>query len=134
MDIKFERGPEIGRETRTLPADHYRLIRLLFSHNKNEPLFIPIRSMQYLGVIDREEVIFVDGQGPRIIEVSWRDFLSGERNDLRTPVTYTCIYHDAKGHHTMPRLQHEFFQALKLMEQRQPKSDGATVTPLDRGE
>ena len=133
MDISFERGPEIGREARTLPADHYRLIRLLFSRNQSDTLFVPIRSMQYLGIIDREEIAFVDGQGPRLIELCWRDFRSGEREDLRTPVTYTCIYYDAKGREIMHRLQNEFFKALELMEQRQPKKPGGgTVTPLDR--
>ena len=104
MDINFERGPEIDRELRTLPADHYRLIRLLFKREHNDSLFVPIRAMQYLGIIDREEVVFVDGQGPRIIQVSWRDFQARERDDLRAPVTYTCIYYDTKSREIMARL------------------------------
>ena len=134
MDINFERGAEIGRESRSLPANHYRLIRLLFSRNQNDTLFVPIRSMQYLGVIDREEVLFVDGQGPRMIELCWRDFQSGEREDLRKPVTYSCVYYHAKSREIMFRLQSEFFKALELIEQRQPKSGVATVTPLEHGE
>jgi len=133
MDIHFGRGPEIGRESRTLPAGHYRLIHLLFSRKQDDSLFVPIRTMQYLGIIDREEVAFVDGQGPRMIEISWRDFQSGERKDLRAPVTYTCVYYDEKGREIMARLQNEFFKALELIENRQPKPDeGATVTPLER--
>ena len=133
MDINFERGPEIERELRTLPADHYRLIRLLFKHAHSDSLFVPIRSMQYLGIIDREEVVFVDGQGPRIIQVSWRDFQASERADLRAPVAYTCVYYDTKNREIMARLQSEFFKALELIEGRQPKSGGAgTVTPLQR--
>ena len=131
MDLSFERGDEIGRETRQLPAEHYKKILLLFSRSKSEYLFIPIRSMQYLAVIDREEIIFVDGQGPRLIEVAWRDFHSGEREDLRAPVTYTCIYYEEKGREAMRRLQGEYFKALELLEERQPGTDGATVTHLD---
>ena len=88
--------------------------------------------MQYLGIIDREEVAFVDGHGPRVIEISWRDFGSSDRDDLRAPVTYTCVYYDEKGREIMSRLQSEFFKALELMQDRQPKSDGATITPLQR--
>ena len=131
MDISFERGAETGRESRSLPADHYRLIRLLFSRNKYDTLFVPIRSMQYLGIIDQEEVAFVDGQGPRLIEIAWHDFQSGERDDLRTPVAYTCIYYHKRGQEIMHRLQREFCKALQLLEQRQPKSGGATVIPLE---
>ena len=132
MDISFIRGPEIGREQHSLPADHYRLIRLLFNRNQNETLFVPIRTIQYLGIIDRAEVVFVDGQGPRLIELAWCEFQSSGRNDLRMPVTYTRVFYHTKGLELMPRLQQEFFNALKLLEQRQPKHVGGTVTELKR--
>ena len=132
MDIRFERGPELRRELRTLPADHYRLIRLLLSREQNGTLFVPIRSMQYLGIIDLEEVAFVDGQGPRMIELSWRDFRPGERKNLDAPVTYTCVHYNANSSDIMSRLQSEFLKALALMAQRQQKTASATVTPLKR--
>ncbi|MCP5416062.1 MAG: hypothetical protein H6965_03105 [Chromatiaceae bacterium] len=130
MDISFKRGPEISRETRALPADHYRLIRLLFHRNKRDSLFVPIRSMQYLGIIDREEVVFVDGLGIRVIELAWRDFKPGERDDLQVPVSYTCIHYRSGRREILPRLQSEFFKALKLLEQRQPSTGGGSVTHL----
>jgi hypothetical protein len=132
MELKFERGEEMRREIRQLPAEHYNKIRLLFSRVGSEALFVPIRSMQYLAIVDREEIVFVDGQGPRRIEVAWRDFQSGEREDLREPVAYTCIYYDEKGRENMNRLQSEFLKALDLMQDRQPKAEGATITPLER--
>jgi hypothetical protein len=88
--------------------------------------------MQYLAAIDSEEIVFVDGQGPRVIEISWRDFHAAERKDLRAPVAFTCIYYDKKGSEIMNRLQSEFLKALQLMEERQPKTDGATVTPIGK--
>lgn len=133
MEIRFERGPEIEREQRTLPAAHYRLIRLLFSRGQSGNLFVPIRSMQYLGVLDREEIVFVDGQGARVIELAWRDFQAGERTDLQAPVSYTCVYYLSKGRAIMPRLQREFCKALELMESRLPKQPSETVTPIKRG-
>jgi len=132
MDMSFERGSEIGRELRTLPAEHYRIIHLLFTRKSGDSLFVPIRTMQYLGIIDRDEIVFVDGLGPRQIELSWRDFQSGERVDLRAPVTYTCVYYDKKGREIRDRLQSEFFKALELMEDRQHKLSDATITPFER--
>ena len=116
MNISFERDSEIGRELRTLPAEHYRKIHLLFTCKKGDSLFVPIRSMQYLGIIDRDEIVFIDGQGPRVIELSWCDFQSTEREDLRAPVTYTCIYYAEKGREIMIRLQSEFLKALELIQ------------------
>ena len=46
--------------------------------------------MQYLAAIDSEEIVFVDGQGPRAIEIAWRDFHTVEREGLRAPVAFTC--------------------------------------------
>jgi len=133
MQLSFERGREIHRERRTLPAEHYRKILLLLSRSRSDNnLFVPIRSMQYLAVVDREEIVFVDGQGPRFIELAWCDFHPGERADLREPVSYTCVYYDEKGRAAMARLQGEFFKALEILENRQPRPDGASVTPLER--
>jgi hypothetical protein len=133
MELSFERGSEIGRENRRLPAEYYRKILLLFSRSHKKSLFVPIRSMQYLAIVDPEEVVFVDGQGPRIIELAWRDFHPGERDDLRAPVTYSCIYYEQKGMKIMGRLQGEFLKALDQLEHRQPRTDAAaTVTRLGR--
>lgn len=131
MELSFERGKEIDREVRQLPAGYYRKILLLFSRSRSKTLFVPIRAMQYLAIVDQEEIVFVDGQGPRIIELAWRDFHPGEREDLRAPVSYTCIYYEEKGLRNMARLQGEFLKALDQLEHRQPRSEGAaTVTRL----
>jgi len=130
MNLSFERGDELEREIRQLPAEHYNKIRLLFARSHSENLFIPIRNMQYLAIIDRDEIVFVDGQGPRLIELAWRDFHPGERDDLRTPVAYTCIYYEEKGRAAMARLQGEFLKALELMEGRQHQPSGASITPF----
>lgn len=132
MELSFSRADEIGREQRTVPAELYNKICLLFSRVGGENLFVPIRSMQYLAVVDKEEIVFVDGQGPRAIEISWQDFRSCDRDNLRDPVSFTCVYYDEKGHEIMGRLQSEFLKALKIMEERQPKFEGASVTTLER--
>jgi hypothetical protein len=132
MHLSFERGQEIGREGRQLPAEHYNKIRLLYARAGGKPLFVPLRDMQYLAIVDSEEIVFVDGQGPRVIELAWRDFHPGEREDLRAPVSYTCIYYEEKAHAAMARLQSEFLKALELLEGRQIRPGGASVTRLDK--
>ena len=132
MDLNFERGDEAGREMRQLPAEHYKKILILFSRSESESLFIPIRSMQYLAIIDQEEIVFVDGLRPRKIDLAWRDFHPGEHDCLDSPVTYTCIYYTEQGQQARVRLQGEFLAALEQMKKRQPKSADATVTQFPR--
>lgn len=132
MDVTLTRGDELQREERQLPAELYKKILLLFSRLQKGSLFVPIRSMQYLAVIDAEEIVFVDGQGPRSIELAWQHFRPQEREDLRAPVSYECVYYEPKGLQTMQRLQSEFSQALAVVEKRLPRSQGGTVTRIGR--
>jgi len=68
----FERGEELGSEPRKLPAETYNTMRLLLDYSDSSCVFVPIRSMQYMAVIDREEIIFVDAIfARRSIEFSW---------------------------------------------------------------
>ena len=131
MKLSFECGDEISRDVRQLPADYYKKILLLFSHSKSENLFIPIRNMQYLAVIANDEIVFIDGQGARRIELAWRNFRH-ETEVLDDPVSYDCIIFEEKGANVLARLQGEFLKALALVEARQPRTSSATVTPLDR--
>jgi len=132
MEVSLTRGNELRREVRQLPAELYNKIMLLFSRLQKGSLFVPIRSIQYLAVIDADEIVFVDGQGPRVIELAWQRFRPQEREDLRAPVSYECVYYDHKGMQIMQRLQGEFFKALAVIEERLPKSRGATVSSIGR--
>jgi hypothetical protein len=131
MKLSFECGDEISRDVRQMPASYYKKILLLFSRSQSDNLFIPIRSMQYLAVITDGEIVFVDGQGPRRIELAWRNFRH-ETEVLDDPVSYDCVIFEEKGASVLPRLQGEFLKALELAEAREPKPDSATVTPLGR--
>lgn len=132
MELKFNRGQELGREHRSLPAGLYNRLHLLLARSDSGTLFVPIRSMQYLAAVDQEEVVFVDGLGPRDIGISWRDFEIAERQDLSAPVGFVCIYYDPNGREIMNQLQGEFLKALEQMQKRQPKSGDASIIPIDR--
>lgn len=132
MQVEFERGKPLKQEDLLLPADVYRTMRLRLSHHKDPHLFVPIRSIQYLAVIDNNEIVFVDGRRPRFIELAWQQFKPNAREDLRSPVPYTCVYYDPQGFETMQRLQNDFFQAVELLGSRETKPfSQRTVLPFN---
>ncbi len=132
MQLNFVRGEEIGRDQSRLPVAHYRKLLSLYSREKGPALFIPVRSMQYLGIFDRTEIVFVDGQCPRVIELAWRDFHQDEKGGLSAPVQYTCIYYTPAGKEIFGRLQGEFTKAVDWLAARQPDTPGqGTVVRID---
>lgn len=114
----FYRPQPLGAQMRTLPAAHYNALRLLLDFSSRPCVFVPIRTMQYMAVIDREEVIFVDSQVKADIEFAWRYFRPQARNSLSEPVPYTFEYYEAKALETMKRAQGEFFKAVQLLAAR----------------
>jgi hypothetical protein len=129
----FYRPDEFSREAHTLPAGLYNRARLLVMRSESGHVFVPIRSMQYLAVLDMEEFIFVDGAGSRIIELSWQRFRPGSRNTLDDPVPYEIVYYSQGAIQTMKRLQSDFSKALDALTSKQePLQQQAKVIPLKR--
>jgi hypothetical protein len=125
----FYRREETGREPRTLPADTYNLAHLLLAQAREGCVFVPIRSMQYLAVIDRDEFIFVDREQRRWVEIAWQHFRPGDRQALDEPVAYESVYYSDKARETMKRLQGEFLKALQGLRGRTPPHGSARVIP-----
>lgn len=123
----FFRPAEVAREQVTLPAPSYNRCRLLLSRCPTQTVFVPIRSMQHLAVIDPEEIIFVDnqgyahheGQGGRLIVIAWETGSPADRESLNKPVPIEIVYYEENGHDTQRRLMSEFPPALELFEERQ---------------
>jgi hypothetical protein len=117
----------IRRESTQIPAALYNRCRLLLSRCAEPHVFVPIRSMQYLGVIDAEEVIFVDSQayavrggvGGRMIMLSWRFIAAGSRDSLHEPVPIEVLCHHPRAMELRTRLRGEFDKALALLEGKQ---------------
>jgi len=139
----FFRPDEIDKETWTMPAELYNPSHHLLNHAKGECVFVPIRSMQYLGVIDREEIIFIDGaggymyqneEGGRIIQLAWQNFHPQVRESITSPVPCHIVYYSPGAKEIMKRLIREFEQALRQLEQRQqmPPHQSARILPLRR--
>lgn len=114
----FVRGEALGSESHTLPATIYNEMILLFHRSGGSCLFVPIRSMQYMAVIDNEEVIFVDSQRRKLVEFSWQKFSPQTRTSLEDPVSYEFVYYDMKAIETMKRAQMEFSKFIHQMSER----------------
>lgn len=132
----FYRGDELGSETRSLPAETYNTMRLLLDYSESNCVFVPVRSMQYMAVIDKEEVIFVDGlKAKKVIELTWRSFKPQERENLIDPVSYSFTHYDEIAIETMKRLQWEFDKALHIQYDRLKEKllvKEADVIPLNQ--
>jgi hypothetical protein len=132
VEETFYRTREIGREARTLPAATYNLAHTLLSRARNGCLFVPIRAMQFLAVLDPEEIIFVDREGRRVIEIAWQKFRPQDRAALTDPVAYEAVYYSPQASGLMARLHGEFTKALHLMGSRTAADNTASVIKLDR--
>jgi hypothetical protein len=130
VEETFYRRDEVAREPRTLPAATYNLAHVLLAHAATGCLFVPIRSMQYLAVLDNEEFIFVDREGGHMIEIAWQHFRPGERSALDSPVAYEAAYYSAVASQIMPRLQGEFHKALVQLQGRAPAAAPARIFKL----
>ncbi|GAA0410285.1 hypothetical protein GCM10009133_18550 [Cocleimonas flava] len=134
----FYRGKKLGHEDRMLPAVSYNAMRTLLAYSdldnsESSGIFLPIRSMQYMAVIDQQEIIFVDGLcAKKSIELAWRKFHPQQRENLIDPVPYRMSYYDEKALETMKRIQWEFNKALQVelekMKDQYPKSKADVIT------
>lgn len=127
VEETFFRRSEASREARTLPASTYNLAHVLLHRAPRGCLFVPIRSMQFLAVLDHEEFIFVDREGGRFIDISWRGFQPQARANLADPVPYEAVYYSGPARSLMLRLQGEFLRALRGLEGRQLPDGAARV-------
>ena len=115
MEITLYRNHPIQREPRTLPAATYNLAHTLISHSPHGAVFVPIRSMQYLAILDQDEFVFVDSQHKDQVEIAWQHFQPQVRATLDDPVPYETLVYHPDGLNNISRLLGEFHKALQLL-------------------
>lgn len=130
MELKLYREDPILRETRHLPAGTYNLARLLLAHAGAPHVFVPIRSMQYLAIIDEEEIVFVDRERPSLVQLSWQAFRRRERNALDERVEFEAAFHTRESLGLMTRLMSEFPRAMQAMADKDRITAPAAVLPF----
>jgi len=117
---------EVERKSWSVPAGIYNLYRSLLGRSETGHVFVPIRSMQYLAVMDKNEIIFVDSQsyavskdeGGRLILVAWQFPRLHDRAALTEPMPCDVVFYERRNNDIQLRLIAEFRQALELMDQR----------------
>lgn len=115
MEITCFRNPEVSREPGQLAAATYNLAHTLLSRSTTGNLFIPIRAMQYLAILDEEELVFLDGEHKCWIDVAWRHFRPQARDSLADPVAYEAVYYHDDAKNIALRLQAELPRALQVL-------------------
>jgi len=115
MEITCYRDPEINRESRHLPATTYNLAVTLLARCPTRHLFVPIRNMQYMAILDSEEFVFIDGERKCWIDISWQNFKPQARDALDQPVAYEAVAYRDDMAEVMSRLQREFPVALQTL-------------------
>ena len=130
MELTLYREDPILRETRHLPADVYNLAHLLLAHSDRPCVFVPIRSMQYLAVIDQEEIVFVDRELPSQVQIAWQAFHRQERNALDERIEFETAYYTQESLQLMARLMSEFPRAMQIMAGRDRVEEPAAVLPF----
>ena len=134
VEETFYRPAELFREARTLPAEIYNLAHRLLKRAATGCLFVPLRGLQFLAVLDADEIIFVDREGRRLIELAWQRFVPQMRQSLEDPVPYEVVYYSPAAIEIMRRVQGEFHKALRELEQKTTLARAARVIKLAREE
>lgn len=131
MEEHFYREQEIARFPAFLPAATYNLAHTLLAR-AGKCLFVPIRAMQYMAVLDAEEFIFIDSQNKAWVELAWQHFRPQARSALDERVPFDIVHYLPQAADTMKRLPGEFHRALlRISECDAPRQD-AGVLPLVR--
>jgi len=132
MVITCYRDEEISRESRQLPANIYNLAITQLMRCEGQPLFVPIRSMQYMAIIDTEEFVFIDGERKCWVDIAWQNFKRHDREALDQPVAYDMVFYRENLAEIMTRLQSEFPLALQALADKTPIKSKAHIIPFRR--
>ena len=117
---------QFSEKASTLRAEIYNLAQTLLKRTPSRHVFVPIRSMQYLAIIDGPDIWFVDSQayavngneGGRMITVSWHIEPTDDRDSLVQHLPLRIVFYDMDMSEIQLRLSGEFLQAMQQMDQR----------------
>lgn len=127
MELTLFREAPILREARHLPAATYNLAHLLLARSGASCAFVPIRAMQFLAIIDQEEIVFVDRELPGHVQLAWQHFRPQARQSLDERVGFEVAFYTQASIALLPRLLAEFPKAMQLMAGREKKPGEAAV-------
>ena len=132
MELTLYRERPVAIVVRTLPAGVYNMARALVARSPQGCVFVPIRSLQYLAVLDDEEFVFVDSRYPSAVAISWQGFRPQARSGLDDAVPYRQMFYGvgdpAEQAQVGQRLPAEFAAALRALAAKEaPRGPGRVV-------
>ena len=127
MEITCYRDQELASETWHLPATIYNRALTLLARSPAGNLFVPIRAMQYLAILDDEEWVFLDGARICWVDIAWRHFRPQARVSLDDPVAYEAVFYQADARDLMVRLLAELPRALQDLAKKERVEGPARV-------
>lgn len=131
VEITCYRDQEISRESHQLPAATYNLAHILLARSPANVLFIPILRMQYLAILDAEELVFLDGERKCWVDIAWRRFRPQARISLDDSVGYEAVYYREEAKLIMSRLQAELPRALQELAKKSTLAGPAKVLKFE---
>ena len=114
-------------QEKQLLSQTYNLAHVLLNRSQSSHLFIPIRSLQYLAIIEKNAFWFVDSlayavrgdEGGRLIRVSWHPLKhANEREGLTQNMNCRVIFYGEDMTEIQKRLNSEFYQSMLQIDQR----------------
>lgn len=108
----FYRDDSVYCEEMILAAEPYNAMHLLYRRSPEESIFLPLNNVQYLSIIHRDEVIFLDRHDDRQIEFAWRLFRPEVRHALTDFVPFCLECYQVKGIESARQVVEEFNEAV----------------------
>ncbi len=127
MEITCYREVACAQESLALPAATYNMAITQLQRSPNACLFVPLRALQYLAILDHEEFVFIDGERKCWIDIAWRNFHPSRRNALDEPVAYEAVYYRPDAAILMSRILAELPRALRALANKELPSGPARV-------
>jgi len=133
VELSLYRDEALTIEPRGLRAETYNLGHVLSVHSRAGVVFLPIRSMQFLAILDAQEWVFVDGLKKHFIELAWQNFHPQARSAIDEAVPYEAVFYTEASVPLMPRLESAVHGALiDAVKRIRAAKQGAEVLPFKR--
>ncbi|MBN2855511.1 MAG: hypothetical protein JXK51_04650 [Halothiobacillaceae bacterium] len=133
MELSLYRDEALAIEPHALRAETYNLGHVLWGNSPEGVVFLPIRSMQFLVILDAQEWVFVDGMKKHVIELAWQKFHPQARSAIDEAVPYDAVFYTEASLELMPRLEPAVHAALtEAVKQLRPERRGGVVLPFKR--
>ena len=113
-------------KTRLL-SQTYNLAHVLLNRSQSNHFFVPIRSLQYLAIIEKNSFWFVDSlayavrgdEGGRLIKISWHPLINAnQREGLNQNMDCRVVFYGEDMREIQNRLNSEFYQSMLQIDQR----------------